>query len=427
MKWKAIAGSLAIAAALSAQEPVDLGAAQRLAATADPRVQQLELEAQQSRLRLENIEREIRPSLTVVGTAQYQSEVVQLPIVLPGGRTPIAPKETLDAAGNIDQLIYDPARRARMDAERARLTEAKARVNTALYGLRQEVSDAFFAAALLQEREAQIATSITDLEARLKEATLRVENGTALPSEAASIEATLLQRREDVSELRANRTAALARLSKLTGRTLTADDKLTLPSLDTQLASARAQSLALRDRPEFVQFAASRERLEQSKELFRAEERPRVSAYGKVAYGKPGLNFLRDEFHGYWLAGIRLQWKPFDWGASDRNEQIASLQEQSIRADEEALARTLDRATQNDLATADRLADTVRTDERIVSLRELIEHETRARFDERVVTAADYIDKETDVLDAKLLRATHRVELAQAQARVLNTLGVEIP
>jgi outer membrane protein TolC len=352
--------------------------------------------------------------------------VVELPIRLPSGGAPTAPKDQYDASLNVDQLLLDPSRRARISAERSRLAEAQARIRTTLYVLRQEVNEAFFAAALLQEREAQMAASIENLEGRLREAKLRVNAGTALPSEAASIEATLLQRREDRGEMQANRRAALERLSKITGRDFSADERLAIPALGTELAQARASAGDLRNRPEFAQLAAARERLESQKELTRAEQQPRVSAYGKLAYGKPGLNFLRDDFHPYWLAGVRLQWKPWDWGKSERDRRIAELQQESIAADEAALARTLERSIQNDLAAADRLQGTLSTDDRIVELRELIERETRARYDERVVTAADYVEKESDVLLARLLRAAHRVELAQAQARVLNSLGVEI-
>ena len=44
-----------------------------------------------------------------------------------------------------------------------------------------------------------------------------------------------------------------------------------------------------------------------------------------------------------------------------------------------------------------------------------------------VVTAADYVDKSTDLLTARLTRVQHRVELAQARATFLTTLGVEVP
>lgn len=423
MRLTVIVLAIVAATGAAAQQSLDLAAAQQLAAGADPRVAQLQLEAQQSELRLKNIEMEKRPVLSVLGQAQYQSEVVQLPIP---GRAPTVSKDTYDASVAFDQTLLDPTRRARIEAERARAVEAQARVNTALFGLRQEVNEAYFAAALLQEREAQIANSITDLEARLREARIRVENGTALPSEAASIEATLLQRGEDVRELQANRRAALDRLAKLTGRELAASDKLAIPVLDAKFEEARSRAAAVRERPEFAQIGAAQRRLEMQKDLSRTDQKPHLSAYGRAGYGMPGLNFLRNDFHAYGLAGVRLQWKPWDWGKSERDQRIAELQQQSLQADADALARTIDRAVQNDLASADRLRDTVATDDRIVALRELIEKETRVRFDERVVTAADYIDKETDVLDARLLRATHRVELAQAQARALNTLGVEI-
>jgi outer membrane protein TolC len=48
------------------------------------------------------------------------------------------------------------------------------------------------------------------------------------------------------------------------------------------------------------------------------------------------------------------------------------------------------------------------------------------RFREGVVTASEYVDRSTDVLEARLARATHRVEQVQARARFLTSLGLEI-
>ena len=64
-------------------------------------------------------------------------------------------------------------------------------------------------------------------------------------------------------------------------------------------------------------------------------------------------------------------------------------------------------------------------DDEIVALRESIAAETRARFREWVVTSAEYVDRQTDVVSARTSRALHRVELAQARAHLLNTLGIE--
>ena len=410
-----------------AQTTLGLRQAQELAVTADPRLVQLQLEEAQSELRLQNIAMERRPALMIQGQAQYQSETVEFPFTVPGGRTPRLPKDTYDAHVSVEHILRDPTRSARIAAERTRRDEAQARIRAMLFALRGEVNEAFFATFLLQERAAQLQTSITDLEARLREAALRVEQGVALRSEAASVEATLLQRRNDLIALRSERHAALSRLSRLLGREIAPDETLALPAVGERFESVRAEAANVRQRPEFDTFARMRTRLEAQKDLLGADARPRASAYGRAGVGKPGLNFLSSEFNPYYLAGLRLQWKPLDWGRAAREQKIVELQQEAVAADEAAFVRLLERSIQNDLAAVDRLRDIAANDDRIVTLREAIEQETRVRFNERVVTAAEYIDRESDALEARLVRASHRVELAQAQSRVLNVLGVEIP
>ena len=61
-----------------------------------------------------------------------------------------------------------------------------------------------------------------------------------------------------------------------------------------------------------------------------------------------------------------------------------------------------------------------------VALREAILRETAVRFAEHVVTSAELIDRETDLLEARVARATHRVELARARAGFLTLLGLEL-
>ena len=42
------------------------------------------------------------------------------------------------------------------------------------------------------------------------------------------------------------------------------------------------------------------------------------------------------------------------------------------------------------------------------------------------ISSAEFIDRQTDVLSARITRALHRVELAQARAHFLTTLGIEV-
>ena len=426
MKRSVLILAAALIPVVTVAQPIGLGTLQDAARSTDPRLQQLQLEAEQLELRLANIVAERRPSLAVEGQAQYQSDVIQIPLRTPDGSPlPSPPKDTWDASIRLEQTILDPSVRARIAAERARLAEANARVETAVYSIRQEVNEAFFAAASLQEREAQIDTAITDLEARLKDAKIRVAEGAALPGDAATIESSLLARRQDKLQLRAQREGALGRLAELTGQTITLSSELTLPDHSAAVARAMADFAQLRARPEYEQFARTRDRLAAQMHVADTRGDPRVSAYGRAGYGKPGLNPLSTGFDTYLLAGVRLQWKPWDWGVAEREKKQLELQQQTVDSEEETFARNLRKSIQNDVAAISQLNEVLALDARIVELREFIERETRTRYQERAVTAAEMVDKTTDVLEARLLRAIHQVELAQARARMLTVLGLE--
>jgi outer membrane protein TolC len=409
------------------RDTVQLGALHASAVQRDPRGRELEQLATQSRLRQRNLDAEQRPSLAVESQAQYQSDVARIPIALPGGATPpVPPHDTYDAKLVAQQRLYDPTLASRRAVEDAQVAEAQSRLRATLFGVRQNVNDLYFASLRAQSQLAELATTITDLEAQLHVAEVRVREGSALPSEELAIRAELLRRRQTGAELAASRRASVDVLADLTGRQLDTLAVFGMPELGVEVARVRSMLVALRARPEYEQFARARDLLQRQDDARAARDRPTVSAYGRVGYGRPGLNPLSDKFDGYWLAGVQLQWTPWNWGTTDRDREVLALQRQIVSADEQQFTESLRRGIAQDLATIDRLDGVVSSDDEIVTLRERIATETRVRFGEGVVTSAEYVDKQTDVLSARISRALHRVELAEARARFLTTLGVEV-
>ena len=406
---------------------LDLAALQQSAIDTDPRLQQLQLLTAQSELRLRNIAAGHLPAITVDGQAQYQSDVPTAPLTLPGGRPLFAPpKATYDSGLRIDQRLFDATIDTQAALERAQLAEQQARVRTTLFALRQQVNEAFFVAAALQERGSALRAAISTLDLRLGETNERVREGTALPADAAAVEATLLERRQDEDELRANRRAALARLAILTGQTIAENDMLALPDLSAAIARARQAPGTLRARPEYDLFARTRERLAKQQDAAAAQEKPRVSTFARVGYGRPGLNFISDQLESYGLGGVRVQWNAWTWGSGSREREALGLQQQVVAADQAAFARGLTESIEGDTAAIDRLQAALALDDRIVALREQVERSTQARFQEGVVTASESLDRATDLLQAQFARVGHQVELAQTGARLLTTLGLEV-
>jgi outer membrane protein TolC len=407
--------------------PLQLAVLQREAREADARTTETELLASQTDLRLRNIAVERLPAITALGQSQYQSDVPTAPFTLPNGQPAFAPpKFSYDASLRIDQRLYDPSIEPRRALARAELAESQARVRSSVYGLRQDVNEAFFTAALMQEQLGALQASIDDLDARLRETNVRVREGAALVGEAAALEATRLRYLQQADELRATRAAALARLSTLTGRSIPADARIAQPDLGAAAARARTALATLRARPEYEQFARTRDRAARQQDLAAAADRPQLSAFARAGYGRPGLNFINDRGESYALGGVQLQWKAWNWNTSSREREALMIQQDIVSADESAFTSALRRGVESDLATIDRLRAASASDDRIIELREAIDRTARVRLQEGVTTAADYLDRRTEWLTAQFDRARHRVELAYAQARLLTTLGLEV-
>ncbi len=429
----------AVVPAIARAQGVDtlhLGVLQHDAERADRRAAQRELLAAQSALRLETLRAERLPALDWLMQAQYLSDVPTVGALLPGGVAPPAPpNDNYDARIGARQRLYDPTRAPRRGIERAELAESEARLGTVLFAQRQAVNDAFFAALLLDAQRAALDAGIADLEAQREVVGARVTEGVALPGDLAMLDAELLRRRQSRDALVAEGTAVRDVLGALTDREIPPTAVLAVPraTADEALARALARSdsaagaaALAAGRPEHAQFDAGRALLSERRAAVAARDRPSISAFGRAGYGRPGLNPLAREFDSYWTAGVQLEWRPWDWGASRREREVLALQTRIIATEEEAVEAGIERALLRAAANIAQLRSSLVADDQIVDLHRRVLDEARLRFGEGVITTAEYVDRQTDLLSAELARETHRVQLAEARARVLTTLGLEV-
>jgi outer membrane protein TolC len=411
-----------IALRSEAQDTLRLAELQQAAVARDPRMTQSRLFREQADLRVSTLRAERLPTFAAAAQAQHQSDITSLRV--PGVRPPF--KDTYDANLGVRLRVLDPSRGPRVVVEEAQLAESDARVSTAVFGQRQAVSDAWFAVRTLDAQRQVVETAITDLEAQLRTARERIAAGAALPGDAASIEAEVIRRRQSIAEIDANREAALTMLRDLTGRRIDSRAALLTPDLTAAVQRARPLLDSLRVRPEYRLYAASRELTAAREQALHAQDKPRLAAFTRAGYGRPGLNMLARDFDTYWLAGVQLEWSPFDWGTARREREVLRLQRDVIASEERAFVERIRRATIADLATIDRLQQTLADDEAIIQLRLGIVREARIRHSEGVITSAELVDRDTDLQAARLMLATHRVEMDQARARFLTTIGLEV-
>jgi outer membrane protein TolC len=422
---------LVLAAALvgraAAQDTLDVERLQEAALRSDPRTGQRAMLRAATDLRMAVVTADRLPQVQLNGQATHQSDVTRPTFGLPGVQLPDFPKDRWQTTLDVTQRLYDGGDVARRrELEEARHAESEAALDVSLYELRSDVNSAFFSAFLFEKRSAEFDALVADLDARLAAVRARVDAGTALGRDAAEIEAERVRAGLQRDEARASRRAALAILADLTGEPIDTAAVLALPTTEPERRHPAdlATIAGLRRRPEFDQLRRSRERLDREIAYTSAENRPRVSAFGQAGVGLPGLDQFRTSSDAFWQAGIKVEWRPWTWRSAGRKAAAFRLQQDIVATEEQALGRRLARAVVTDLEEIDRLKAALADDERIVTLRTEVERQARAQYDEGAVTTPDYVEARTDVLEARLTLERHRVELAQARARYLTTLGL---
>jgi outer membrane protein TolC len=386
----------------------------------DRRAAQLPLLEAQSALRTRSLDRELLPSVSALATGQYVSDVPAI------GGVPMVPYQQYDAYVTVRQRLFDPTRSPRAELERAQFDEAEAQVRGRLWQQRALVNEAFFTLLALDAERSTLVASIGELETHRRLAATRLAAGAALGSDVALLDAELLRRRQTLDEIDATRDATRAVLASLTGTNIAPQASLALPDLSGATSNARAALDTLRSRSEYTAFDGSREALAARARQARRSDLPRVSAFARSGYGRPGINPLAPDFQSYWIAGVQLEWTPTLWGASSRDAEVQRLQQDIVTSEEAQFTDQLQRAVQRDLAAIGRLERSLASDDAIIALHERVALEARRRFAEGNITAAELVDRETALMASRNSRALHRVHLAEAQARFLTTVGQEI-
>lgn len=354
--------------------------------------------------------------------ATHQSDVTEVPIRIPGSNIPTPPYTRYQLTLELDQPLYDAgAVAARRAIERGRLGEAESDVATQLYKLRFDVNAAVFSALLQQQQLDALDATRELIDQRMREAEVRVREGTALARDTSTIRAEQLRLEEARADVAARHRSALRVLSNLTGHSFNPDVRLALPNV-------RADSvLFLKQRPEFARFDATRSRLELEARAAAVDARPRISAFVQAGVGQPGLNQLRPDADAFYLAGVRATWRPLARHDASRRAEQARLQQRMTDLEERAFAESLERATYADREDISTLEETIVRDTQVIRVRENIERVARLEFEEGAVTAAVWVAAQSDLLAAQIAAQRHLVELVYARVRLLTTLGAPLP
>ena len=360
------------------------------------------------------------PQAMVGVQASWQSDVTALPIQLPQVEVPRLSQDQYRATLELNQTLWDGGATAAQRAVQEAQSEAeRQRLRADLYAQREFVLQFYFA-ALLAERQAELLeTHVRDLQTRKARAEALVAEGAAIPAQALIFDARLLEIAQQQDDNQARYEAALSGLRLLTGLTIGPTTRLEPPEMPVSI------SAAVNERPELLWFAAQRAQTKARERFNQTRNLPRINAFGTLGYGRPGLNFLSNDFEPYAIVGLNMRWNigAIYAGTTQRDRELLRIQGERVGVEEKRFRQSVEIARLREDAELTRLQAAQEKDARIIALREKVSAACAAQLDNGVITPSEYISESTRELEARIGAAIRQTQLMQAQWKLLWILG----
>lgn len=401
------------------QGAVTIDEALNLAEKNYPLLKKYDLLEKSSSFTLNNISSAFLPQLNISGSASYQSETINFSAAgsgQPGLNFPEISKDQYRAQAEISQQLYDGGQgKNRKEQLIAGKNIRKQQVTIALHQVRERVTDIYFSILLFQEQLSENNLRKSELQSMLNKAEAAYQNGTGFRSSVDELKASLVRVDMNSTELTAARISFLKMLGLFTGVLLDTTTLLTLP-VDISVSGEL-------NRPELKLFDLQRTAIDLQERRLGIELRPRLGAFVQAGYGRPTLNFIKNEFGGWWMAGIRLNWTFGSLYTIKNEREIFKINRQELETDRDVFIFTTNLDMVRSQEEIDKYRKLLEQDEEVIQLLGSVLNSARAQLDNGVITTHEYISKLNEENRARQNRIFHRIRLIQAYYNYRNTTG----
>ncbi len=189
------------------------------------------------------------------------------------------------------------------------------------------------------------------MDSKLKEVRSAVENGVQLSSNADALEAEIMRIDQQLMETRSDHATAFQMLSELTSTEIPESSRLLLPIINITSFTFENK------RFENELFDIQRSRTIMMKNMITTKWNPKFYAFGQLGYGRPGFNFLSNDFTPWWIFGAKLTWNFFNWNQNKNEKKIFDVQNDIIRTQQETFDKNLRISAEKDLSEIVKLTE----------------------------------------------------------------------
>jgi len=367
-----------------------------------------------------NIKSNYLPSLDFNAEATWQSDVTSINIPVPNISVPSPDKDNYKVTVDVTQLIWDGgATRSKINMEEKAHLMDQTKVESEIYGLKEKVSKLYFGLISIDIALEQLKVMAGELDNRIDELTASVKAGVVLESSLNMLKAERLRLEQSIDANRAQRSQIVSTIYSLTGVKIDTNDVVVVPNLPIP-----NQDGCLR--PDYKLFDLQNTYLSAANQALNAKRLPKLAAFARAGYGKPGLNMLSNEFNTFAIVGARLSWNIWDWNSTSRERQTLKIQQNIVNYRKATYNDNCSAQIAASLEQINSLDKQIQKDEQIVQLLEKAVRESASQLKNGAITSSSYISDFNSLLRAKIEMSLRNVKRSQEVVNLYFILGLSV-
>ena len=385
-----------------------------------PQIKEMSLIEMTKGIDLKNAAYAWLPHLNISGKATWQSEVVEMPMDIPGMDINI-PHDQYGLTAEFTQQIWDGGTsRSQKELAEAGAEVKKTQLETNLWSIRSRVQNVFLGIILIDKQLELNRLLRESLERSSEEVKSRMAAGVALPSDLDQVSVNILSCLQQRASLDADRKSYVKILGLLTGRDMT-DVELAVPQDVVNYVDDGARDFETR--PEMAFYAAQLKQNDFRRRQLNTLISPKLNLSLQGGYGRPGMNMLSGDFSGYFVAGLKLQWNigALYTRGLDKSKVNADAQKIDLTRKSFILNSSVEAEQKNNAILKAR--DVLEKDSEIIGLRQRIRASGENQYREGTIKMNDYLSMLDEEYKAKANESMHEVQLMMAVYDMKNTIG----
>lgn len=398
-------------------QSLDLDKAYALARENYPLIKQKDLIRQTEQLNINNISKGYLPQLSINGQLSYQSEVTAIDVNIPGLKFNPPSKDQYKLTADVDQLIYDAGMtKQQKTIQHLNSVVEDQQIEIELYKLKERINQVYLSILYLDEQVKQVDLIKQDLQTGLKKIEAQFQNGVAFRSNVNILKAELIKADQRLIELNASRKGLIETLSLFINQPV---------SLQTRFAKPVVADVAdtLISRPEIKLFSDLSALLGQQNKLIKSRNLPRSSLFLQGGYGKPALNFLKNEFEPYYVAGLRFRWALGGLYTKQNDQNLIRINQNIIDLKRDVFLLNTNAEIRKQRSEIEKLNQLIDTDNQIIELRKSVSNSAKSQLENGVITANDYLREVNAEDQSRQNLIGHEIQLLQAKMNYQTTTG----